>query len=216
MIDLHTHSLFSDGALLPCELVRRCEVMGYRAVAITDHVDGSNLETVISQLLKVSRDLNGAGGTVLIPGVEITHIPPQLFPEMVRRAREAGARLVVAHGESIAEPVAPGTNMAAIKAGVDILAHPGLIACREARLAAKNSVMLEVSTRKGHCLTNGHVVMMAYKCNARLVLNTDSHAPSDLVTEEMAESVARGAGLDNSGFKRMKKNAKELLRKIQC
>ncbi|MEE8621286.1 MAG: PHP domain-containing protein, partial [Syntrophobacteria bacterium] len=37
MIDLHTHSLFSDGELVVSELVRRAEDMGYRFIGITDH-----------------------------------------------------------------------------------------------------------------------------------------------------------------------------------
>jgi len=37
MIDLHTHSLFSDGELIPSELVSRAAAAGYRAIAITDH-----------------------------------------------------------------------------------------------------------------------------------------------------------------------------------
>jgi uncharacterized phage-associated protein len=32
MIDLHTHTLFSDGELLPSELVRRAEMTGYEAL----------------------------------------------------------------------------------------------------------------------------------------------------------------------------------------
>ncbi|MEK7309147.1 MAG: PHP domain-containing protein, partial [Nitrospirota bacterium] len=31
MIDLHTHSLLSDGVLLPSELIRRAYVIGYKA-----------------------------------------------------------------------------------------------------------------------------------------------------------------------------------------
>jgi Histidinol phosphatase and related hydrolases of the PHP family len=41
MIDLHTHSIFSDGELIPAELTRRAAVAGYRAMAITDHGDFS-------------------------------------------------------------------------------------------------------------------------------------------------------------------------------
>ena len=43
------------------------------------------------------------------------------------RARALGAQIVLVHGETIVEPVPPGTNHQAIEAGVDILAHPGLI-----------------------------------------------------------------------------------------
>ena len=42
MYDLHTHSILSDGEMLPIELIRRMAVLGYTTVAITDHVDPSN------------------------------------------------------------------------------------------------------------------------------------------------------------------------------
>src|SRR5208282_6217393 len=46
LYDLHTHTILSDGEMLPSELVRRMAVMGYTTVAITDHVDTSNAATV--------------------------------------------------------------------------------------------------------------------------------------------------------------------------
>ena len=45
-IDLHMHSLFSDGELLPSELARRALKLNHEAIAITDHVDWSNVETI--------------------------------------------------------------------------------------------------------------------------------------------------------------------------
>ena len=51
MIDLHTHSLFSDGELLPSELIRRAYITGYTALAITDHVDSSNIDFVIPRIV---------------------------------------------------------------------------------------------------------------------------------------------------------------------
>lgn len=37
MIDLHTHSTFSDGTLTPTQLVREAERVGLSAIALTDH-----------------------------------------------------------------------------------------------------------------------------------------------------------------------------------
>ncbi len=213
MIDLHTHSILSDGELLPTELVRRAEIAGYEAIAITDHVDASNIDIVIAQLVKLSKELNGRVKTRIIPGVEITHVPPKQIGAMVREARELGAKIVVAHGESIVEPVAKGTNRAAIKAYVDILSHPGLIKEADVKLAAENSVMLEITCRRGHSITNGHVAYMAKRFDAKMVLNTDTHSPSDLISESMAKEIVLGAGLNSNDYKILNNNSKELLKK---
>jgi putative hydrolase len=210
MIDLHTHSIFSDGELVPAEHLRRVESMGYEAVAITDHADSSNLDFIIPRIVKVAEDLNRFSQTKLIPGIELTHIPPQMFGELVSRARELGAKIIVGHGETVMEPVYAGTNLAAIQAGVDILAHPGFITKDEARLAAEKGVFLELTCRKGHSLTNGHVAGIAADTGALLVVNADAHGPGDFMTAEMAETVALGAGLDNERYEKLRRDMSEL------
>ncbi|GAI91053.1 unnamed protein product [marine sediment metagenome] len=213
MIDLHTHSIFSDGELVPSELVRRAVVAGYRAIAITDHADYSNIDFIIPRIVKVCEKLSDVYSIKIIPGIEITHVPPDSICELTEEARKLGAKIVIAHGETIAEPVTPGTNLAAIKSPIDILAHPGLITEEEIRLCSENSVFLEISTRHGHSLTNGHVVKLARKFNAGLVLNTDAHAPQDLVSKEMAVKIAAGAGMNNKEIDVMFKNSEYLIKK---
>ncbi len=196
MIDLHTHSLFSDGVLVPSELVRRAVMKGYDAIAITDHADASNLDFIIPRISAACRELSRRWKILALPGIELTHIPPETFGPLVKQARRLGAKIVVAHGETLVEPVHPGTNRAAIEARVDILAHPGLITREEAERAAQKGVFLEITTRKGHSLSNGHVAALAGAAGARLVIDTDTHEPGDLVTDEFARSVLRGAGLN--------------------
>ena len=214
MIDLHTHSLFSDGELLPSELVRRLEDMEYSCVAITDHVDSSNLDFVIPRLVKVTKDLNQRQSVRVIPGVEITHVHPEFMESFVGQSRELGAEIVVVHGETIVEPVAKGTNRAAILSGVDILAHPGLIAMEDVTMAAERGVYLEISARHGHCLTNGYVARLAKECGAKLVLNSDAHSPRDLMTRQFAQMVAHGTGLGENALEEMLGNSRELINKI--
>ncbi|NOQ65815.1 MAG: histidinol phosphate phosphatase domain-containing protein, partial [Desulfobacterales bacterium] len=173
MIDLHTHTIFSDGELIPAEHLRRVENLGYEAVAITDHADSSNLDFIIPRIVKAAEDLNRFSQTRLLPGIELTHIPPEMYGELVPRARELGAKIIVGRGETVMEPVYTGTNLAAIQAGVDILAHPGFITREEAQLAAERGVYLELTGRKGHSLTNGHVVRVALETGALLVVNAD-------------------------------------------
>jgi len=45
--DLHTHTVLTDGEMLPVELVRRLSVLGYTQLGITDHADASNIEELI-------------------------------------------------------------------------------------------------------------------------------------------------------------------------
>jgi putative hydrolase len=195
-VDLHTHSFFSDGVLLPSEMLRRVEVLGYGALAITDHADGSNLDSLLAKLTRFSRQGASGFGVTLIPGVELTHVPPDNIQELAQRARALGALLVVVHGETPVEPVAPGTNRAAVQcADVDILAHPGLITEEEAALAAANGITLELTARGGHNMTNGHVARIARATGARLVVNTDAHTPADFMDQARARVVALGAGL---------------------
>jgi putative hydrolase len=214
MIDLHTHSLFSDGELIPSELVRRSEYLGYSAIAITDHTDSSNIDFIIPRVVRVAKDLNNHQSVRVIPGVELTHVPPNLIGPLVKRARELGAELVVIHGETIVEPVAKGTNRAGLEAGADILAHPGLLSPEEARLAAEKDVCLEISARRGHSLTNGHVARLAQDTGSRLILNSDAHSVSDLMPDEFARKVIEGAGLPPGSFSHLLSNARRLLEKI--
>jgi len=214
MIDLHTHTTFSDGELIPAELVRRLEVLGYEAVCISDHADSSSLDFIVPRIVKVAEDLNSFQKVKVIPGIELTHVPPSMISSLIKDAKKLGAKIVVVHGESIVEPVAPGTNRAAIEAGADILAHPGLITLEEAKLAAKKGVFLEISARKGHCLTNGHVVRIAKESGAKLVLNSDAHSPEDLMSRSFAEKIAIGAGLSSNALDMLLENARSLITRV--
>ena len=208
MFDFHCHSVFSDGELIPAEIWRRVKVLGYTAIAITDHADHSNFESIIGNLLKIKKAFEGLTPR-LIAGVELTHVPPEFIPELIKESRKAGAEIVVVHGETIVEPVAEGTNLSAILGGADILAHPGLIKEEEVKLAAEKGVFLEISGRKGHSFTNGHVANLAKKYGANLVINSDAHSPSDLLTKELAFKIALGAGLTSKEVKKIWEIAKK-------
>ena len=213
MIDLHTHSLFSDGELIPAELTRRAAQAGYRAIAITDHADRSMFDLVIPRVLRVTGELGNAWGLTVLAGIELTHIPPGDIAAAAAEARAMGAQVIVCHGETMVEPVAPGTNRAALEADIDILSHPGLITAEDARLAAQRGICLELSARKGHSLSNGHVARAALAAGAKLVVNSDAHAPGDLVPLELARKVAIGAGLSEEQFQQCRMNSEELVAK---
>lgn len=210
MFDFHTHTLISDGDLIPAESVRRAEMSGYRIYGFSDHSDLATMSIQIPIIIEAAKAENrNPGGLTVLPGTEITHVRPAQIAEAAKLAREIGALYVVVHGETIAEPVAPGTNRAAIEAGVDILAHPGLISADLVKLAAKRGVMLEISGRKGHSFTNGHIVRLAREHGAKLIFGSDAHTVGEMPPRDKAERICLGAGLDQSEVDAMFKTAEE-------
>jgi putative hydrolase len=214
MIDLHTHSFFSDGELVPSELIRRAVAIGYKAIAITDHVDSSNIDLVVPRVVKAIEKIKNYMPIDAIPGAEITHVPPQMIPELVREARHLGAKVVVVHGETIVEPVAPGTNRAAIEADADILAHPGLISEQDLLFAKEKGVTLEITARKGHSLSNGYVAKEAIRFGVPLCINTDAHSPSDLITKDMARNILLASGIEQNRIESIFDHARALIEKF--
>jgi histidinol phosphatase-like PHP family hydrolase len=196
MIDLHTHTTFSDGELIPSELVRRAEAKGYSAIALTDHVDFTNIDLVLSCVSKI-KYLEDVLEMRILSGVELTHVPPEKIERLATLARRLGAEIVVVHGETPVEPVKRGTNRAAVEIGVDILAHPGFITLEEAEIARDNNVCLEITSRLGHNITNGHVAKIASQAGAQMVVDTDTHSPDDLIDSNRAIEIAEGAGLSH-------------------
>lgn len=197
-IELHSHTLLSDGELIPIELARRAVVKGHEALAITDHASLSNLERLLTE---ARRDVPLAKewGLELLVGVEITHVPAKKLDMVVKEAKRRGAQVIVVHGETVSEPVEPGTNHAAVSnPDVDVLAHPGFITMEDVEIAKKNDVALEITSRRSHNPTNGHVARLAQQAGARMVVNTDTHGPGDLIDGEAALSVALAAGLSKA------------------
>jgi len=214
MIDLHTHTQFSDGELNPAEHVRRAQVQGYSVIAITDHADASSVDIIVPAIRKFADENNRYNELKVICGIELTHVLPESIEELVKKARSLGADIVNVHGETIVEPVLPGTNMAAIDAGVDVLCHPGLITEEEVMMAGEKGIVLELTTRKGHSLTNAYVYHLAKKCGVKVVLNNDAHSHNDLVSAVLAEKILLGCGVAEEDIHSIFRNSEEVAKKV--
>ncbi len=215
-IDLHTHTIFSDGELIPSELVWRARAADYDTIALTDHIDQSNIDFVIPRIARISTILTRSTGLTVIPGAELTYVVPEDISGVVRRARRLGARIAVVHGETVAEPAVPeGTNHAALLSDIDILAHPGKLSEEDAHLAKERGIYIEVTTRSQHAVTNGAVIQRACAAGALMIMNTDAHGPEDLLTMEKAFQTLKNAGVQESNIKetfdQMQNNARELI-----
>jgi putative hydrolase len=197
LYDFHTHTFHSDGILSPIELIRRAFVKGYSAIAITDHVAIGSLGRLIKEISDDCALARTYWDILAIPGVELTHVPPQAISEVAKKAKEMGAWLVVVHGETSAEPVAKGTNLAAVQSPyVDILAHPGLITIEEASQATQNNIFIELTARSGHSTANAHVASISQKAKAKLLVSSDAHDENDLLTPSLVESILRQANIN--------------------
>ena len=65
LVDLHTHSTFSDGRYTPTQLVQEAEAKGLKAIAIMDHDSWNG----VGEAQKAVADLGSS--LRIIPGVEL-------------------------------------------------------------------------------------------------------------------------------------------------
>jgi len=210
MFDLHTHSLLSDGELLPSELARRFEDKGYKAIAITDHVDVSNIKMVVPAIVEFCKKWPKNRIKVLA-GIELTHIPFEHFAPLINYARKKGIKIIVAHGQTISEPVISGTNALALHNDIDILAHPGYITKEEVLLAKQKNIFLEITFRSSHSLTNQHVLKLARDCGAKLILNSDSHECEDILSLDQRSSNCLKLGLAIDEIRKIEQDTAEFI-----
>ena len=216
IFDFHTHSFLSDGTNSPIELIRFAFAYGYNCIAITDHASYSNADFLVQALRKDCEFAEKYWNIKAIPGVELTNVPAGGIKDLAREARELGAKLISVHGETLVEEVEAGTNLEAIESEhVDMLAHPGLLSLKEAKLAAKNNIYIEITSRAGHSLTNGIVAKIGKEAGVDFLINSDAHNHKDLYGQSFQEEVAKGSGFDSVEAKNIiQVNSKKFLKKI--
>jgi len=211
--NLHCHTLLSDGELLPSEVAARFAVLGYEVIAITDHADYSNIKSVIASTVEFCRKWPKSAKIKILPGVELTHLPLNQFKPLASFARRQGAKVIIGHGETPVEPVAKGTNRAALLADIDILAHPGMISEEDVELAKREKIFLEITARNGHNNTNSHVARSALRTGAELMINIDSHSPDDIILPEDLSDCAIRAGLSKEDIKGIEEKVADFLKR---
>ncbi len=212
MVDYHVH--VGEGYLLPSEAMRYGRRAGYKALGLLVRADSATLPLLLPWLLQMVRHYSLYAEVEAFAGVELVHVPPQLMPEAVAEARTLGAALVVGHGESLGDVVERGSNLAAIQAGVDILAHPGLLTPEDAYMAAERGVILELSTAPRHSLCNARVAALAQQTGCGLVLNGDVKRQEDFASPDLRQGTLLGAGLTEEGMELVQDTTAVLLQRL--
>lgn len=221
MTDFHIHiqagSFPSPHAagMNAAEALRRASLCGLRAVGLIVRTDGSDLDG-FAPLASRIRALSLYANVEAFAGVELVHVPPALLPETVREAREHGAELVIVHGETLADDVEVGTNLAAVEAGADILAHPGLVDDRVAAYAAEKGVALELSACPRHCLSNAWTAIMAHKAGCLLTPGSDALTPGDLANAGRWERICLGAAMTDAMREHFRDSASTLTNRLMA
>lgn len=113
-VELHNHTIASDGDMLPHELVENAKVRKYKAIAVTDHNTTAQCQEVINA--------GKEEGIVVIPGIEWTTfwghivvlgghsdidwrtITLSNIDEKIARAKELGDIVIVAHPKRLGTP----------------------------------------------------------------------------------------------------------------
>jgi histidinol phosphatase-like PHP family hydrolase len=80
-------------------------------------------------------------------------------------------------------------------------------------LAKERSVYLELTSRKGHSLTNGHVAKLAHTMGAEMILNSDAHTPGDIWPVGRLHEIVVGAGLTEGDYRTMIRNAESIAKR---
>ncbi len=119
-VEMHCHTVASDGDMQPEELVQNAIKRGYKAICLTDHNTVSNVEEVKRCAEKYG--LIAAGGiewttfwghlTVIGGKSDViwTDIAPDNIDKCIARARELGDVVTLAHPKRIGSPLCAGCH----------------------------------------------------------------------------------------------------------
>ena len=209
----------AEGGLNAASALHYAALAGLRFAALVLPGDGSDFSR-LAALAETVRTYSLYANVEARTGVELRHVPPPLLPSAVREARRAGAELVLVHGETLADQVAEGTNFAAIEAGADIIAHPGLIDAKTAAFAAEKGVALEFTSCPKHALTNAHTAAMALRFGCPLVRGSAARKARDITTRTFWPRVIQGADVFDNGenngslLELLRKSEETLIRRL--
>jgi putative hydrolase len=213
--DLHAHTDWSDGRASITEMAQAARARGYEYLAITDHsphitvVNGLGPERLAAQRRMIDAANGELEGITILQGIEVDILEDGTLdlPDETLAALD----LVIAspHMKLRMEKAAMTQRMlrAVRHPHVDIVGHPtgrrpGSRAGAEYdfeavfREAASHGVVMEIDCDPARMDLSPELAALAASCGCRLSLDSDAHAPDQLVYVDLGVWMARRAGVE--------------------
>jgi putative hydrolase len=214
--DLHAHTDWSDGRASVMEMAQAARARGYEYLAITDHsprltvVNGLGPERLAAQRRLIDQANGELEGITVLQGIEVDinengtlDLPDEALAALDVVIASPHVKLRMERGAMTERML-----RAVEHPHVDIVGHPtgrrpgsrpGAEYDFEAvfRAAARNGVVLEIDCDPARMDLSPELATLAVACGCRLSLDSDAHAPDQLVYVDMAAWIAQRAGAGN-------------------
>jgi putative hydrolase len=213
--DLHSHTDWSDGGASVLDMARAALGRGYEYLAITDHspritvVNGLGPERLAAQRRLVDAANRELEGITLLQGVEVDINEDGSLDEPDEVLAALDVVIASPHVKLRMEPAAMTERMlrAVEHPHVDVIGHPtgrrpgsrpGAEYDFEAvfKAAAARGVVLEMDCDPARMDLSPELAQLAASAGCRLCLDSDAHAPDQLLYVDLGVWMVRRAGVD--------------------
>jgi putative hydrolase len=214
--DLHSHTDWSDGGATVLEMARAAQARGYEYLAITDHspritvVNGLGPERLAAQRRLIDQANSEVDGLTILQGVEVDINEDGSLDEPDEALAALDLVIASPHVKLRMEPAAMTQRMlrAVENPHVDVIGHPtgrrpgsreGASYDFEAvfRAAAERGVVLEMDCDPARMDLSPELARLAASLGCRLALDSDAHAPDQLIYVDLGLWTARRAGISS-------------------
>jgi putative hydrolase len=213
--DLHSHTDWSDGGASVMEMAQAARARGYEYLAITDHspritvVNGLGPERLAAQRRLIDEANAQLEGITLLQGVEVDINEDGTLDEPDDALAQLDIVIASPHMKLRMERAAMTERMlrAVEHPHVDVIGHPtgrrpGSRAGAEYDFsavfaaAAAHGVVMEIDCDPARMDLSPELARLAASLGCRLSLDSDAHAPDQLLYVDLGVWMARRAGVE--------------------
>jgi len=213
--DLHAHTDWSDGHASITQMAQAAKARGYQYLAITDHspritvVNGLGPERLAAQRRMIDAANQEVEGITILQGIEVDILEDGTLDLPDDTLAALDVVIASPHMKLRMERAAMTERMllAVRHPHVDIVGHPtgrrpGSRAGAEYdfeavfREAASRGVVMEMDCDPARMDLSPELAALAASCGCRLSLDSDAHAPDQLLYVDLGIWMARRAGVD--------------------